>query len=426
MNATVVRVAEGLLRGECSTTDGVCFFGQIPFATPPTGALRWRPPEAPRAWTGIRDATNFGPLCMQVLNVEPEGAEDCLHLNVWVPPSCWSATNCATMMWIHGGGYNIGSGINYDGTRDAALARDVIVVTTNYRLSVLGFAAIPGARGESSGNFGLLDQRAAMVWMKANAKAFGGSGRLTLAGESAGASSITCHLCMRSSAPLFEAAAMESGAFVHWASRPWTVAATQYGTLLHVTGCSDAACLRRLDASNLTAVASNVSLGFGGLSGKRYAPSWAPTVDGVELLALPSELLAAGRCAFAPKPLLLGVNRDEGTSSVGSPDEPLLEKGYNMSEADLRAYISSWLRGDKARLAEALRLYAVGSSPFYSRPYWAATHFAGDLLSRARRFAPRATTAACRPRRRFCTSSTTSRATRHSMRVRAASQTRRA
>jgi len=146
--SAVVQVAQGLLRGNCSLpSSGVCFFGGVPFAAPPTGNLRWRAPRPPLPWEGERAATSLGPICPQAGAVGVQD-ESCLFLNVWSPPSCMniaangrgSATNggCAVLLWIHGGGYVIGSGGDYDLASDASLAGDVIFVTTNYRLGALG------------------------------------------------------------------------------------------------------------------------------------------------------------------------------------------------------------------------------------------------------------------------------------------------
>ena len=290
-----------------------------------------------------------------------------------------SAGGCATLLWIHGGGYSIGSGINYDGSLDAALAADVVIVTTNYRLSVLGFAATPVDKaGDSTANFGLLDQQASMRWLRTNAASFGGDAtKLTIFGQSAGATSVTCQLCSPGSRSLFSRAMMESGAFAYWAARPMATAVAEYATLLNATRCASVQCLRGLNASALVALAANRSL-FAGIADKRYASSWAPTVDGVALLDLPGASLQRGACAKVP--LLLGVNRDEGTLAVGMPDEPGLALGYNMSAHDLHAFFARWLRNNATRVAEASSLYAVGSSPLYSRPYWSATHFVGDLM----------------------------------------------
>ena len=379
-NISLVHLRQGLLRGNCSLPDSVCFFGDIPFAAAPVGVNRWKAPQPPPRWTGERNATIHGPMCLQVEG-DVVGDEDCLYLNVYATRHCLIAGGCAAMIWIHGGGYMIGSGINYDGTKNAALAKDVLIVTINYRLSALGYAALPWLA--SIGNFGLQDQRAAMRWVRANIGAFGGvPSRVTVFGESAGATSVTCHLCAPASRDLFAGAIMESGAFAYWAAKPLDEAKQQLDLLLDVTGCAGAGggglqCLYDYDARNLTSIASNASI-FGVRGGTRYAASWAPIVDGTELSDLPGNLLARNECLKVP--LLLGVNRDEGTLEVGNPRLPLLKKGYNLTEDDLDTFFKRWLRSNATLVGKAWKLYAVDpSSQYYSRPYWSATHFVGDL-----------------------------------------------
>jgi para-nitrobenzyl esterase len=330
----------------------------------------------------------------------PQGDESCLFLNIWSPQACMRAAGalpseahpgCAVLLWVHGGGYNIGSGINYDGMSDAALAGDVIYVTINYRLGALGFLAAPelaareaassapgGQQADvpgSTGNFGLLDQRAAMQWVRDNIHAFGGDGgRLTIAGESAGAGSVTCHLCNPASRALFSSAVMESGAFAYWVVNPMSSALQQHQRLLQLTGCGSTACLISLDARNLTAISSG--LAFANRSGTAYAASWAPTVDGVIMDTFPWEALKQGRCGG--KPVLLGVNRDEGT--LGAAAGRYTKNGYRMTEIELGEFFSLWSRGNASLAGEFGRAYAVGSDALYGSPYWAATHFVGDLF----------------------------------------------
>lgn len=395
--SAVVEVAQGLLRGNCSFASAVCFFGAIPFAAPPIGDLRWRAPQQPPRWEGIREASALGPMCLQANDkgpgFPPQGEESCLFLNIWSPPACMRAGGfCAVLLWIHGGGYNIGSGINYDGASDAALAGDVIYVTTNYRLGALGFLAAPelaareagsfisgdqavGAAAVSTGNYGLLDQRAAMRWVRDNIHAFGGDGsRLTIAGESAGAGSVTCHLCSDASRALFSSAVMESGAFAYWVAHPMSAALQQHDLLLHLTGCGSVACLLSLDGGNLTAISS--TLAFANTSGTAFAASWAPTVDGVEMVSFPWEALAEGRCGG--KPVLIGVNRDEGT--MGAAVGRFTKSGFHMTEEELHQFFNLWSRSNATLAASLGRAYAVGSDTLYRSPYWAATHFIGDLF----------------------------------------------
>ncbi len=184
------------------TPEGVVFKG-IPFAAPPVGALRYRPPAAPPRWEGQRDCTQFGPICPQVPSGQAGGVmrifgsgapmdEDCLTLNVWTPSAGGSEPGAGrpTMVWIHGGGFRNGNGSAalYDG---ASFARDgVVLVTLNYRLHAFGFLYLDelfdGAEG--TGNLGLLDQLAALEWVRDNIAAFGGDpSNITVFGESAGA-----------------------------------------------------------------------------------------------------------------------------------------------------------------------------------------------------------------------------------------------
>ena len=379
-----VRVHEGLLHGIC--THAVCFFGAIPFAAPPTGVLRFRDPQPPLEWEGKRNATGFGAKCLQMNSFvwTPEsyavGDEDCLFLNIWSPAGCMiSNRTCATLLWIHGGAYDFGSGSDFNGTNDASLAKDVIIVTINYRLNVLGWAAVPpGNMGASTGNFGLQDQRAAMRWVRANIGSFGGdSKRVTIAGESAGAFAISCHLCSHLSRTAFSGAIMESGGFSSYSAQSRQQAETQYQRLLRAAGCEGVACLRTLGAKRLTGVGMNRTLGFGNASGKSCPSDWAPVVDGVELGGTPHELLVRGKCQ-SEKPILIGVNRDEGTLFNGFFS--VTRQGDKMTKKDLRTFFKHWLVDDH-RVAQATDLYAVGASPHqYSLPYWAATHFIGDAF----------------------------------------------
>ena len=308
------------------------------------------------------------------------GEEDCLFLNIWAPTGCmYSNSSCATLLWIHGGAYDFGAGSDFNGANDASLAEDVIMVTINYRLNVLGWAAVPPDKvGASTGNFGIQDQRAAMTWVQDNIGSFGGdSKRLTIAGESAGAFAISCHLCSLLSRHAFSGAIMQSGGFSSFAAQSMEQAGSQYRRLLHATGCEGVVCLRTLNAKSLTDMAMNRTLGFSNTSGQSCPSDWAPVVDGIELSGTPHELVAKGQCQ-SEKPILIGVNRDEGTLFNGFFS--VTRQGDKMTKEDLRTFFKHWLVDDH-RVVEATNLYAVGASPHqYSLPYWAATHFIGDAF----------------------------------------------
>ncbi len=207
--AAVVQTSAGAVGG---TNGDIRSFKNIPFAAPPVGPLRWKAPQPAPAWNGVRDATAFGPECPQPAPPGTPASEDCLTLNVWTPAA---AAHLPVMVWIYGGGYAVGA-TNYPVYDGTALARHgVVIVTVNYRLNVFGFLAHPALTAESpehtSGNYGLLDQVAALKWVQANIAAFGGDPRnVTIFGESAGAGSVSALLTMPRAKGLYVRAIMES------------------------------------------------------------------------------------------------------------------------------------------------------------------------------------------------------------------------
>lgn len=210
----VVKLDSGLISGE---TDGkIRIFRGIPYAAPPAGELRWKSPQPPEPWTGIRQTVKFGPSCPQPQeSASAAYSEDCLSLNVWTPAASPQA-KLPVMFWIHGGGFNFGgtSLPEYDGKNLAA--EGVVVVTANYRLGPLGFLAHPLLDAESasgaSGNYGLLDQVAALEWVQRNIAAFGGDpAQVTIFGQSAGSRSVSLLLMSPLAQGLFKGAIAESG-----------------------------------------------------------------------------------------------------------------------------------------------------------------------------------------------------------------------
>jgi para-nitrobenzyl esterase len=225
--AAVVATQAGQIRGvSADATGAVTVYRGIPYAAPPTGALRWREPQPPLNWSGIRNASTAAPGCIQIVapNRLPWTAEfmhhgavseDCLYLNLWTPAHA-ASERLPVLVFIHGGGFSEGSVSVplYDG---AALARQkLVVVTINYRLGALGFLAHPALTQESehhaSGNYGLMDQVAALRWVRANVAAFGGDpNRVTIAGQSAGAMSAYLLTVSPLAKGLFQRAIIESG-----------------------------------------------------------------------------------------------------------------------------------------------------------------------------------------------------------------------
>lgn len=323
--ALAVATDRGVVVGQ--RRDGARAFFAIPYAAPPIGALRWRPPAPAAAWAGRRDATQRGPACPQ----PEEGAlretsEDCLQLNVWVPEEAAAQhAKLPVLVWIHGGGFYQGSGADdlYDAAKLARRA-GLLVVTLNYRLGALGFSSHPAlveAGRAALPSMGLLDQRAALQWVQRNIAAFGGDpDNVTLDGESAGAWSIYSHLAMPGSRGLFARAIVQSGATDDALYFTPAQANAQGVELARRVGCLDgdaaavARCLRGKPAAELVS-----ALPY--RRGLLLQPGvwWGPTVDGAELPRRPLAAIAAGD--FAKVPLLLGTARDEGTIHTFSFDE---------------------------------------------------------------------------------------------------------
>jgi len=317
-----VMTAGGPVRGD-ETANGLAFRG-IPYAAPPVGPLRWKPPADAAAWTTVRDATAFGKACPQLDNTiggKLAWDEDCLTLNVWTPKLAGKA---AVMVWIHGGGLVQGGSALpiYDG---ATLAHDggVVVVSINYRLGPLGYLAHPALTAEdtahhASGNFGLLDQIAALRWVQRNIAAFGGDpSNVTIFGESAGGESVCALLASPLAAGLFAKGVIESAQCVgygkalralHDAKARVESGEAQGLRIASALGCiapDAAACLRGKGADELIH-ASPAALGFLG-DGEHYGL----TVDGYALTDAPAALLDAGKLANVP--MIVGTTADEAT-----------------------------------------------------------------------------------------------------------------
>ncbi len=306
----VVATASGPVRGR-TLEGGVRAFLGVPYAAPPTGGRRFRAPEPPAPWTTPRDASRVGPACPQ-LRPPPYAttSEDCLTVNVWSPSG---PAGKPVLLFLPGGAFVEGSGGYqlYDGARLAARV-DAVVITMNYRVGPLGFMGHPDLAREAglhaTPSFGLLDQQAALAWVRKNVHRFGGNPEaVTLFGQSAGAFSACAHLVMPDSRGLFQRAVLQSGA----CSGPLWIgpreAEVQGEKLAAALGCQDLACLR---AAPVEQVLSALPLK------KRYLlpPGvwWGPVVDGETLPFVPREALRRGM--GAPIPLIVGWNRDEGTA----------------------------------------------------------------------------------------------------------------
>jgi carboxylesterase type B len=284
-----VTVSDGTLRG--IRADGVDSFYGIPYAAPPR---RWQAPQPARPWTGVRDARSYGARCaaLESTNGARSDAEDCLFLNVQRPTG--TARDLPVYVFIHGGGLVNGSSDQADGAQIVRRG-GVVTVSLNYRLGVFGFLGLPGM-GPGAGNFGFLDQQAALRWVQRNIARFGGDPRqVTVGGESAGAWSVCAHLV--ASRGLYARAMMQSGSC---ATRPLAATRTASRSYETAAGCDTLACLRSKPAADLLD------------AGTGFSPA---LTSGTAVLPRPTaEAVSAGD--FARVPVVNGANRDEGRTFV--------------------------------------------------------------------------------------------------------------
>jgi para-nitrobenzyl esterase len=295
----VVQTDNGAVQGV--RLDRVDSFLGIPYAAPPVGSLRWAAPQPAAAWTGVKVADRFGNRCPALASTNGPRAEteDCLFVNVQRPAGLAQNAGRPVYVFIHGGGFVNGSS-NQGDMRQIVQATGVIGVSMNYRLGVFGFLSVPGLASESpnSGDYGLLDQQAALRWVQRNIAAFGGDPtRVTIGGESAGAFSVCAHLVAQSSAGLFARAMLQSGACP---TVTLAEAATTGGTIATKAGCGNTA----------TAVACLRALSVAALLDAAGSSSWTPTRGTAFLPIDPRGAITTGQ--FAHVPVVVGSNRDEG------------------------------------------------------------------------------------------------------------------
>src|SRR4051794_39648 len=344
--------------------DGLRVFKGIPFAAPPTGALRWQPPQPPPKWKAVRPANAFGAQCMQrriysdMVFRSNGTSEDCLYLNVWTPAKT-DGEQLPVLIYFYGGGFVAGDGSEprYDG--ESMARRGIVAVTVNYRLGVFGFFAHPELTKESpqhaSGNQGLLDQSAALKWVQANIAAFGGDPhRVTIAGESAGSLSVSAQMASPLSKDLMAAAIGESGALINPTLGPIPLAdAEQAGAKFGASaGAESLTALRAIPAEQLLEAAAKPGL-----------PRFMAAVDGYFLPKRVSGIFSAGGQAHVP--LLAGWNSEENSARmILGPNEATPE---NYAAAIHKLY------GERAD--EVLKLYPGTTAAEVQQ---SATDLAGD------------------------------------------------
>ena len=361
-----VKIESGFVEGTTSSDSSVRIFRGIPFAAPPVGELRWRPPQAVRPWNGVRKAVDFGPRCVQgrvfgdIVFRSSEMSEDCLSLTIWTPART-QADALPVYVWFYGGGFAAGAGdeARYDG--ESFAKHGIVVVNVNYRLGIFGFFAHPELTKESphhaSGNYGLLDQVAGLEWVRRNIAAFGGDPqRVTIGGESAGSLSVSALMASPLSRDLFQRAIGESGAFFGLTGgrgTPSLAEAEKSGSEFALSvGGKSLAELRNMSSDDLLREASKKDNGFG---------FW-PIVDGYFLPADVDSIYRQGRQSQVP--LLAGWNADEVRMTVLLAKEKPNAKTFT---EQLRQQF-----GPKAE--EALKLYGASTDK-------EAFRSAGDLAS---------------------------------------------
>jgi para-nitrobenzyl esterase len=370
----IVTVDSGKLQGAAAGTGSIRIFRGIPFAAPPVGKLRWREPQAAAPWAGVRQANAFAPRCMQqplysdMMFRSPAPSEDCLYLNVWTPAnlSKSASTKLPVLVYIYGGGFMAGdsSERRYDGA--ALAARGIVVVTINYRLGAFGFFVHPELTAESphhaSGNYGLLDQAAAVAWVKRNIAAFGGDpGRITIGGESAGSMAVSALMASPLSRGQIAGAIGESGAMMQkWTPPARSDVEKKGAAFAQNIGAATLAALRAMPADKLLEA-----------QGKAQDMPFDAVIDGYFLTEPPAVTFAAGKAAHVP--LLVGSNSQEASGTAVFGDNPPTVAAY-------RAGLARVL-GDKADAAFALypastdaevlpMATALASDDFLALPTW--------------------------------------------------------
>ena len=312
----VVQTRDGAVRG-ITRTRYDAWLG-LPYAAPPIGGLRWRPPQPAKGWSGVRDATRFGGRCVQGSGWDPGYEqpilnEDCLYLNVYAPHSDWADERRGrrpVFVWIHGGGFTGGAGQDTDPRKYVAQS-GAVYVTINYRLGAMGFLNLPQLRdeGRGAGNYGLLDQQAALRWVRRNIARFGGDpDNVTIAGQSAGGSSVCDQLASPTARDLFDKAIIQSGG----CSMTAQSAADEAGqAFLRTVGCAQAGnvldCLRGKSPAELFEAQRTTPIGI------------RPSIGGRAFPRDPAEAVRTGR--FNRVPVISGqVDNERSLSTFQNND----------------------------------------------------------------------------------------------------------
>jgi para-nitrobenzyl esterase len=365
--ANQVRTANGVVEGIDAAVPGIQAFLGIPYAAAPTGEYRWAPPRAAVSWDGVLRADAFGDRCIQtnpfpdMLFQSERESEDCLSLSIWTAAAGSEDANLPVMVWIHGGGFFSGAGGEKRHDGSVLASKGVVLVHLNYRLGVLGFLAHPGLTAESpdgaSGNYGLMDQIAALEWVHDNIRAFGGDpGNVTIFGESAGSFAVSALMASPLAAGLFHKAIGESGAFLGnraLAALSLPDAEARGTALMESAGAASLADLRAVSPAELVATVGNQSARF------------SVIIDGHVLTEDPWVTYSNGTQHHVP--LLAGWNSAEAKMPPVEPSA-FLEQLRNAFPDDLDAARAVFPAGDatEARLSAT----ALASDNFIGYNTW--------------------------------------------------------
>jgi len=380
-NPLVVKTDQGKVQGKISADGQARDFLGIPFAAPPVGPLRWKPPQPAAKWQGVRQATSFGSRCFQQQHFDdmvfrdPGESEDCLTLNVWTP-AAKPQGKLPVMVWIFGGGF-AGGGTSEPRQDGEHLTRNgVVVVSMNYRLGIFGFFATHELAAEdphhAAGNYGLLDELAAIQWVRRNIARFGGDpDNVTIFGESAGSFAVSAQMASPLAKGLFAHAIGESGAAFFGKGLnfpPLEQFAKQTEDYLHsVLSDGSLAALRAAGSAEILKLATQEAPG---------KPRFGPDIDGYFLPENIPAIYAAGKQAHVP--LIAGWNQDEGTSNVvKAPEKGTMEglRATAVKEFGPRAedFLKVYHANDDVEALRAAEDFAGDNFLVYSTWAWLET-----------------------------------------------------
>lgn len=355
--APIVEASAGPVQG--LDNHGVYEYLGIPYAQPPVGELRWQPPQPYPQWTNTREATRFGPTCAQITTLgafagPPNSNEDCLYLNVFTPKLPGSE-KLAVLVWIHGGGNFDGESNDYDASKLASKG-NLVVVTLNYRLGLLGWLANPALdhEGHPFGNYGLMDQQLALKWVQKNIASFGGDPkRVALGGQSAGSVDTSAHVVSPLAAGLFNRAIFESVLLDSISLSAGEKLGSEFAS---AAGCGSGSgrdvsvCLRRLPVETILKLQGTES------ANGPYVTT-APIADGT---IVPSQGLfdALKKGEFAHMPMMSGFTHDEYNFPIAINEYFSAPPQAPVSEADVRKYVETTY---SANASKVLAAYKPGS-----------------------------------------------------------------